>query len=267
MSKKFRQIVWETYMDNDKYKNPCFCCEKTMIDPFSYNFGYIISNINGGDINNIENIRPICSLCNLSIGTQNMYDYILDNFFWYQNISLEQVKMVANFLDIQNIDNDKVDKNNLIKLIINLECDTEDKREIKDMMLEYGHTQSEEILGQIIEKVDMRLKVAPTMEKIIALVREYTQLCDNGFTEKEIMDISLEIYENIPNKKELGLLFPFLDIFWEANSKKIRNNSLKKGIIVGKDKMAKFNVLFKLEYKNLTGIDTNFIAIDHPYNE
>ena len=42
--------------------------------------GHIVSGYNGGKIN-VDNLRPICMSCNLSMGTKNMQDFILNYFY------------------------------------------------------------------------------------------------------------------------------------------------------------------------------------------
>jgi hypothetical protein len=51
------------------------CCHKTEISQMSFHCGHVISEYNGGDIK-VDNLRPICGLCNSSMGTMNMDDFI-----------------------------------------------------------------------------------------------------------------------------------------------------------------------------------------------
>lgn len=46
-----------------------------MITPFEYHAGHIVSEANGGEVT-VENIRPICAACNLSMGQRNMDEFI-----------------------------------------------------------------------------------------------------------------------------------------------------------------------------------------------
>ena len=45
-----------------------------MIDSFNFECGHIISDYNKGKIS-LDNLRPICSSCNKSMGRQNWDDF------------------------------------------------------------------------------------------------------------------------------------------------------------------------------------------------
>ena len=70
--------VWKTYIGN-KIEADCFCCWKNRITPFTYcntfHAGHIHSEAKGGEIK-IENLLPICSDCNKSMGTMHWDEYI-----------------------------------------------------------------------------------------------------------------------------------------------------------------------------------------------
>ena len=69
-----RNLVWQKYVI-DKNRAFCFCCRYESISYGNFECGHIISvKMNG--VTNIRNLRPICSLCNKSMGTRNMYDFI-----------------------------------------------------------------------------------------------------------------------------------------------------------------------------------------------
>jgi len=76
--KVIREKVWRTYMGDHSGKGKCFCCNHTELTSFQFECGHVISEYNGGDVN-IENLRPICSLCNKSMGKINMIDYMTKN--------------------------------------------------------------------------------------------------------------------------------------------------------------------------------------------
>ena len=76
--KVVRQNVWNTYMGDYSGKGKCFCCNYTELTSFQFECGHVISEYNGGDVN-IANLRPICSLCNKSMGKKNMVEYMTKN--------------------------------------------------------------------------------------------------------------------------------------------------------------------------------------------
>src|SRR5207253_4832945 len=78
MSKKIpstvRNAVWIKYIGK-VYEGTCFCCGLETITKSNYECGHIISRKNGGEVH-LDNLRPICSLCNKSMGTENMFEFI-----------------------------------------------------------------------------------------------------------------------------------------------------------------------------------------------
>ena len=71
--KIIRNQVWDTYIGKDKGIGKCYCCS-TEIDSKHFECGHIKSFATGGT-DTVDNLRPICSLCNKSIGSQNMDEF------------------------------------------------------------------------------------------------------------------------------------------------------------------------------------------------
>lgn len=69
--KIIKSLVWDTYIGKQHGTSPCLCCKTNIIDQMNFHCGHIISVRDGG-ANTIENLKPICSSCNLSMNTQNM---------------------------------------------------------------------------------------------------------------------------------------------------------------------------------------------------
>ena len=70
--KTLKKEVWKKYIGN-KIKDLCFCCRINTINFMdNWSCGHIISEKNGGKTN-INNLRPICTPCNLAMGTKNLY--------------------------------------------------------------------------------------------------------------------------------------------------------------------------------------------------
>jgi len=63
--------VWNRYIGAEKGSAPCTVCKQTQITQREFDTGHVIAEINGG-ATHIENLRPICRKCNLSMGAQNM---------------------------------------------------------------------------------------------------------------------------------------------------------------------------------------------------
>jgi hypothetical protein len=53
----------------------CYCCETTPITPFDFECGHVIARCKRDSTNDLENLRPICTLCNRSMRTENLYDF------------------------------------------------------------------------------------------------------------------------------------------------------------------------------------------------
>lgn len=73
--KKIRQLVWNKYIGEKLGSGLCQCCKITEISQMSFHCGHITSEKNGGDMT-LNNLLPICALCNSSMGSINMWDFI-----------------------------------------------------------------------------------------------------------------------------------------------------------------------------------------------
>lgn len=73
--KAIKQLVWNFYIGEEIGKTECFCCGVTKITQLSFVCGHVQAEANGGNIT-IDNLRPVCSMCNSSMGTKNMIDFM-----------------------------------------------------------------------------------------------------------------------------------------------------------------------------------------------
>jgi hypothetical protein len=78
-----KRLVWNTYIGENIGKSKCLCCNLTDISQLNFSCGHIISEYYGGKIS-IDNLKPICLSCNLSMGTRNMNDFIKNYFEDYK---------------------------------------------------------------------------------------------------------------------------------------------------------------------------------------
>ena len=69
-----RIATWNKYIGEEHGKTKCLCCKSVSITVFNFHCAHVISEVKGGQLT-LENLRPVCSSCNLSMGTQNLYDY------------------------------------------------------------------------------------------------------------------------------------------------------------------------------------------------
>ena len=68
-----RNIVWVTHFEGSK-KGRCWLCKVEDISSANFECGHVVSEKNGG-MPTIDNLKPICSFCNKSVGTMNMEDF------------------------------------------------------------------------------------------------------------------------------------------------------------------------------------------------
>lgn len=77
ITQSFRQVIWLKYC-GENYKYKCLCCNFNEISVHNFECGHILSKSSGGLIS-IDNILPICSFCNKSMGTMHMFKYMKKN--------------------------------------------------------------------------------------------------------------------------------------------------------------------------------------------
>ena len=77
--KKVRDDSWNKYVGTDKGEAPCLCCRTSTISKSEFHAGHVISEANGG-LATVENIRPICGGCNLSMGTRDMREFVQTHY-------------------------------------------------------------------------------------------------------------------------------------------------------------------------------------------
>ena len=70
-----RNTVWNTYIGIDKKQSICFCCNSEQITFGNFECGHVHAESKKGEMT-IQNLRPICGLCNKSMSTTNMEDFI-----------------------------------------------------------------------------------------------------------------------------------------------------------------------------------------------
>ena len=73
-----KRAVWARWIGDDVAKTRCLCCKVQEIHIMSYHCGHVVSEKRGGGTV-VENLRPICQMCNSSMGTKNMNDFMREN--------------------------------------------------------------------------------------------------------------------------------------------------------------------------------------------
>ncbi len=96
-----KKICFLNYMEKygkGQYKIQCGAGCPTMIDPFTFEAGHIESVANGGP-NTFDNLIPICSTCNKSMGKENMIDFILKQGYTTEWV-IDRIKNASNKFEI-----------------------------------------------------------------------------------------------------------------------------------------------------------------------
>lgn len=70
-----KQEIWHYYIGEEIGKTKCLCCSINFITQFDFHCGHIEAKSCGGDLS-LENLRPICAKCNLSMGNENMIEFM-----------------------------------------------------------------------------------------------------------------------------------------------------------------------------------------------
>jgi len=69
--KILKDLTWQRWIGDDIAKAKCLCCGINEIKMNSFHCGHVISEALGGSTT-VDNLRPVCATCNLSMRTQNM---------------------------------------------------------------------------------------------------------------------------------------------------------------------------------------------------
>lgn len=70
-----KREVWNTYIGEDVGRTKCFCCKTKDIVQVEFHCGHVTSEADGGTLD-VFNLRPICALCNSSMGRRNMEEFM-----------------------------------------------------------------------------------------------------------------------------------------------------------------------------------------------
>ena len=72
--KSLKKMVWDKWIGPNIGRTKCICCKHEEIRQIEFHCGHIIAETNGGETT-VENLRPICAQCNLSMGSMNMNEF------------------------------------------------------------------------------------------------------------------------------------------------------------------------------------------------
>ena len=69
--KILKDLTWQRWIGDDIAKAKCLCCGVNEIKMNSFHCGHVVAEADGGSTT-VDNLRPVCATCNLSMRTQNM---------------------------------------------------------------------------------------------------------------------------------------------------------------------------------------------------
>ena len=69
--KILKDLTWQRWIGDDIAKTKCLCCGINEIKMNSFHCGHVVAEADGGPTT-VDNLRPVCATCNLSMRTQNM---------------------------------------------------------------------------------------------------------------------------------------------------------------------------------------------------
>lgn len=72
--KSLGKVVWRKKFGAQVGEAKCPCCENEKIYQDSFHCGHIIAEVHGG-LTKLDNLIPVCSGCNGSMGTENFYEF------------------------------------------------------------------------------------------------------------------------------------------------------------------------------------------------
>lgn len=77
--KAIKRTVWDTYIGSIHGEALCPCCNHATIHKDDFHAGHVVAQCKGGT-NDVDNLRPICGMCNLSMGDKDMREFVKTNF-------------------------------------------------------------------------------------------------------------------------------------------------------------------------------------------
>ena len=72
--KVLKDHTWDEWVGDTIAKTKCMCCGINDIKMNDFHCSHVVAEANGGSTS-VENLRPVCAPCNLSMGTKNMDDF------------------------------------------------------------------------------------------------------------------------------------------------------------------------------------------------
>jgi P4 family phage/plasmid primase-like protien len=101
ISKTMRIAVWDKYIGEEIGKTKCLACNLHDISQLNFECGHVIAESKGGETS-IENLRPVCNICNKSMATKNLFEF--QNKINGKIIFLNKIKQKYNIDNIHDLE-------------------------------------------------------------------------------------------------------------------------------------------------------------------
>jgi len=193
IGKILRKNIWDFYCGDENKKSNCLCCGSD-ITYENFHCGHVVSEKDGGDIT-IENLRPICQNCNLSMQTNNMLVFMKNN----------KLDVSNNFYGFNNLKKTK----KKIRVMEIIDADDEDVSTITEQLMSNQ-------TNKIKEKSINQTKSEPISKlKKVANINEIDIKPNN--VQKKVVTKYIKLIQNLP-KRELKLICDIFDIKYLSRS-------------------------------------------------
>lgn len=230
--KKLKTIVWETYIGNNIGQTKCLCCHKTNITMAVFDCGHVISEANGGALC-VENLRPICRECNLSMGTKSISEFQKLCGFIEPQIGQPQA-LIGCINESKNIVSD-FDQNDLsiIAMKMDKSFSINDLKKILDILnikyLKKSH--KSDLINQILDNGDQFREIIQFQNNKIIINKYFNNPNQMIHERYKLWNVfSTDMLKNISNDNYLcdsADRFKLIDQLMIYNPKKIILNKLK----------------------------------------
>ena len=79
ITKTTKVATWKLRFNGKINTEMCPVCNITCINPYECSFGHVLAEANGGRAN-ANNLIPVCTSCNLSMGKTHMLTFVREHF-------------------------------------------------------------------------------------------------------------------------------------------------------------------------------------------
>ncbi len=243
-----KQHVWDENIGLVNGMSNCFCCRTNIIYQINFHCGHIISEKNGGLITK-DNLRPVCSKCNLCMQSKSMYDFIKDHDLWNTNTNINKINSVKT----ESIDTDSDTES------------TYDDANSKETSIDNENNTKEEIIKEEIITINKEGIITINKKETINedTIKEDTikedTIKEDTIKEDTINEESIIKKEELLNKITIEMIEANINSFKPQTVENLKSLCSKKNIDTKKC-LVKLDFINQLVYKPLTVEDLKHLC-------